>query len=539
MLDKVIVVTSSSDLYSIIQAEFVDPVEGQALCRAVLPQLKTTSAATATVRRAGRSIDLLVIEATTPSCGEAADGELGQPTLHLLEELGVRQRNTRGLVLLPHRMEAIEAYCASSKFDYALYTRDFSSESLRAVLRKLMLDDGQALYEPSDVTIEIEIGDRLSKLKILDGGREQNREVPVPNYSSLRSTAESFRTWRMFETVEEAGRKKTRAVPGWREHLKMAGMPLYDNLVRSVLGEGLLQEYVQRPEGLLRVHFRFHIGDSLFSAPFEALYDATSESFVRIRAPLARRFLIASGIRPSNDNRRSQLHKGLRILFVRAQAGGIAQIASDSDELLAHNNWFEFEQLMNLDLEETMFREQIEGHSWQGGRIIVEYFPGEDNGDTFVDGLRKVLETNKFDYVHFAGHSLTTDFDQTFLIVPTGQPSMLCGLSVSAFAQWCGAAGVRFVYLSSCRGGSCRAVQNLVANGIPHVLGFRWDVEDEMAAKFAEVFYHKLLISEQPIAKAYRDTCEVLHNDPKRGTSPIWVSSMLIMQTDDWWRRSA
>lgn len=369
MLDKVVVITSSSELYGIIQAEFVDPVEGQALCRTVLPQLKTATDATAAIGKPGRSIDLLVIEATTPSCGEAADGEQGEPTLELLKELGERQRSTRGLVLLPHRMEAIEAYCASSKLDYALYTKDFSSKSLRAILGKLELDHGQTLREPSDVTIEIEIGERLSKLTILDGGRAQNREVPVPNYNSLRITAESFRTWRMFETVEEAGRKKTRVVPGWREHLKMAGMPLYDNLVRSVLGEGLLQEYIQRPEGLLRVHFRFHIGDSLFAAPFEALYDATSESFIRIRAPLTRRFLIASAVRPSNDNRQSRLQRGLRILFVRAQAYGIAQIADENGELLVHNNWFEFEPLMNLDLEENMFREQIEGSSWHGERL--------------------------------------------------------------------------------------------------------------------------------------------------------------------------
>jgi hypothetical protein len=277
MLDNVIVATSSSELYHTIQAELVDPVADQPLCRTVLQQLQTTAAAAKAIVKPGRSIDLLVIEATTPSSGETIDGEQGEPTLRLLRELREQKRNTRGLVLLPHRMEAIEAHCANSKLDYALYTTNFSSDSLRAVLRKLGLESAETPREPSDVTIEIEIGDRLSKLKIIDDGREQNREVPVPNYSSLRSCAETFRTWRMFETIEEAGRKKTRAVPGWRDHLKLAGMPLYDNLVRGVLGEGLLQEYIQRPEGLLRVHFRFHIGDNLFNAPFEALYDATRQ----------------------------------------------------------------------------------------------------------------------------------------------------------------------------------------------------------------------------------------------------------------------
>ncbi|MGY8663670.1 CHAT domain-containing protein [Bradyrhizobium sp. UFLA05-109] len=535
MLDNVIVVTSSSELYSTIQAEFLEPLEGNALCRTVLPQLKTTDATLLALRRPRRSIDLLVIEATTPSCGESADGECGDPTLRLLKELATSK--TKCLVLLSHRMEAIEAYCASSELCYALYTRDFLLGSLRAVLIKLGVDSEGP--RSSDVTVEIEIGDRLSKLRILDGGREQNREVPVPNYNSVRSTADSFRTWRMFETVEEAGCKKTRAVPAWRDHLKQAGMALYDNLVRGVLGEGLLQEYIQRPAGLLGLHFRFHIGDSLFSAPFEALYDATTESFIRIRSPLTRRLLIASGVRPNNDNRRAQLSRDLNILFVRAQVDGTAQIVDEKGEPLGHSNWFEFEPLKNLELEEELFRKQIDGHSWHSGKIVVEYFPRKNDNTIFVDGLRHILETRQFDCVHFAGHSLTTDTDQTFLIVPGQKPYALSALPVSAFAQWCGAADVRFVYLSSCRGGSCRAVQNLVTNGIPDVFGFRWDVEDEMAAKFAEVFYQKLLLSEQSIAKAYRDACESLHNDPERRTSPIWVSSILIMQTDDWWRRSA
>jgi len=536
MLENIIVITGSSELYATIQSDLLEPTEGQPLCRTVLPQIKTTAAAMDAIGRPGRSIDLLVIEALTPSSGDAADGEQGEPTLQLLRHLREPQSPVRGLVLLPHRMEAIEAHCADSRSDYALYTKNFSSASARAALGKLGFDDGKVPARPSDVTIEIEIGGRLSKVKIIEDDREQNLEVLVPNINALPVYAESFRTWRMFETIEGPRGKKIRAVPGWREHLKLAGMPLYDNLVRSVLGEGLLQEYIRRPEGLLRVHFRFHIPDNLFTVPFEALYDASSDSFIRIRSPLARRFLIASGIHPSNDNRRAPLQGDLRILFVRAQVDGTAQLADEKGGSLAQD-WYDFDPLANLDLEEAMFQKQIEGRPWHGGKVVVEYYRGKE-GTTFAEGLRQEFE-RKFDYVHFAGHSLTTDSGQTFLILPTGQPSRLVGLPVSAFAQWAGVAGVRFVYLSSCRGGSCRAVQNLVANGVPHVLGFRWDVEDEMAARFAEIFYTTLLQRDQPIAKAYRDACEGLHNDPERGTSPIWATPLLIMQTDDWWRRSA
>src|SRR5262245_39967309 len=103
MLENVIVITGSSELYSIIQRDLLEPTEGQPLCRTVLPQIKTTAAAIDAIARPGRSIDLLVIEALTPSSGDAADGEQGKPTLQLLRHLREQQSPVRGLVLLPHR----------------------------------------------------------------------------------------------------------------------------------------------------------------------------------------------------------------------------------------------------------------------------------------------------------------------------------------------------------------------------------------------------------------------------------------------------
>jgi hypothetical protein len=501
-----------------------------------MPQVRTTNAAIELIKKNRHTIDLMVIDATTPSFGDASDAESGTPTLTLLRELLVRAKRPRALVLLPHRMEDIDSHCARSKLDYALYASDFSPESLSAALTKLDLLPNETLPVSSDITVEIEIGERLTKLKIIDGQSTQNREVPVPNISNLRFYAESFRTWRIFETIEEAGRKKNRPVTGWREHLKLVGAPLYDNLVRGVLGEGLLQEYVQRPEGLSRVHFRFHIAHQFFNVPFEALYDAGTDSFIRIRAPMARRFVAGGEIHAINDNIRND-SQGLRILFVRAQVDGVMQLVDDRGDFIGNKKWYDFESLANLELEERLFKEHFLGRAWQNGTISVDFFDGSSEGN-FASGLRKMLKENRFDFIHFAGHSLTTENDQTFLILPGAQRDRLAGLSTSAFAQWAGEAGVSFVYLSSCRGGSCRTVQNLVANGVPHVLGFRWDVEDDMAAKFAEVFYSELFGGKR-LAQAYRNACESLHNDPARCTSPIWASPVLIMQTDDWWRRSA
>ena len=543
MSDRALLVTRSSDLYAVIQSMLMDSVDGKALCDSVLPQCKTT--ASALDRITGKPpVSLMLLDATAPSTADAVDGESGRPSLDLLTELRKRRSDIRALILLPHRMEEIEAHCARSEFDYAIYCSDFTLESLRIALARVRFGGASASADvadqtPADVAVEIEIGDRLSKLTVIeDSGQPRSREVPVPYWNTLSVYADSFRNWRMFETIDEGGQRRNRPVRDWREHLKLAGMPLYDHLVRGVLGEGLLQEYEQRPEGLLRLHLRFHVPDRFFNVPFEVVYDSVTNCFVRIHVPMARQVLATGRIRPINDDQNSQLAGDLRILFIKAPVDGLLQLVDQQGSTVVANHWFE--SVANLHVEEHHFQDHIQGKPRKkGGRVLVDFFDGGPGHATFAENLQMTFEKNRYDIVHFAGHSFTTDAGGTFLVVPSGQDDRLSGISVSAFARWAGGAGVRFVYLSSCRGGSCRTVKSLVENGVPHVLGFRWDVEDDMAAKFAELFYKKLLDCEQPIAKAYRDACVTLHDDPDRGASPIWVSPLLAMESDDWWRRSA
>src|SRR5262249_53873088 len=152
----------------------------------------------------------------------------------------------------------------------------------------------------------------------------------------------------------------------------------------------------------------------------------------------------------------------------------------------------------------------------------------------FAETLEHTLKEHQYDFVHFAGHSFTTADGRTFLILPSARPDRVVGLPIESFARWAGVARARFAYLSSCRGGSWEGLRNMVEYGIPQVLGFRWDVEDDKAAHFAQVFYDRLLQEGKSFASAYRDACVKLH-DESNSTNPIWASPVLVMQTDDWW----
>jgi CHAT domain-containing protein len=193
--------------------------------------------------------------------------------------------------------------------------------------------------------------------------------------------------------------------------------------------------------------------------------------------------------------------------------------------------------LHNLDTEEKYFGE-LHNKTGARGRTLVNVLAELEAGRSFAETLEQALKERHYDFVHFAGHSYTTLDGRTFLILPDKRPDRVVGLPIESFARWAGKAGVRFTYLSSCRGGSWEGVRTMVDNGVPQVLGFRWDVEDDKAAHFAQVFYDGLLKNSGSFASAYRDACEKLH-DESSSTNPIWATPVMVIQNDDWWCRTA
>src|SRR5436190_16907724 len=128
-----------------------------------------------------------------------------------------------------------------------------------------------------------------------------------------------------------------------------------------------------------------------------------------------------------------------------------------------------------------------------------------------AQALRDEL-SNGYDIVHFAGHSITEDIDgftkRTWLILPGDRQGEAVALPIDEFAKLTGQAGVRLVYLSSCQGSSPRTVRELVSQGVPYSIGFRWDVHDTDAPVLAHAFY-KALFDKSPttIGSAFRTAC--------------------------------
>lgn len=535
MPSRVAILTSNVSLYEILVDVLHEGGRGGAIN--VLPRIRTAAAYRSSLS-SGANADVLLVDALLPGDADVAEDETGSAVVHLLKELRKHGGAPPAVIVTPHSMEEVGSFCAASKSDICIALRDVSSDSIVVCFERIGVLEGVA-RAARDVTVEVDLEGRLSKVRIIDERAKQTCQESdfVRKPGALSGFADMFRDWKIFEVVELGGKKCSRPVPGWDRHLALAGHALYDELVVDVLGATYLQELISRPEGLKRVNFRFHVSNELFPVPFEALYDISTKQFLRCYCPVARK-LKGGSVKPENLRPTDNLASPLRVLFILAQVEGSLRLDDDQGGMLAESFWFE--PLANLGRELDYFRELKAAGQWKMGDLKVDLVPDVDvvsaaSGDK---PLARVLEeamcNNCYEFVHFAGHSFTTDDGRTYLVLPSEEDDRLVGVPIGSFARWAGDCGARFVYLSSCRGSSSQSVQQLAAHGIPNVLGFRWDVEDDKAADFAREFYSDLLGRNEPFAKAYRNACVRLHSRV-RNASPIWASPMLVMQTEDWW----
>jgi CHAT domain-containing protein len=269
--------------------------------------------------------------------------------------------------------------------------------------------------------------------------------------------------------------------------------------------------------------------------------DFTQNPFVLVNAPIARRMKVAklyAAPRPQQELRAA------RVLFIRSQVGenrpggtgvDIAPVRERDPETGGFRlSDFEFRRLKNIDRELNDLKALAAKDCTIFTLEVLDLSAFADPQGAAALLLNK-LTLNRYDVVHFAGHSLTTRDGLTLLVVPGGKAGQAEGMSVHDFAEGVATAGARLVYLSSCEGSSANAVANLAQRDIAHVIGFRWDVDDERAADFAKCFYSDLFGKQSSsICQAFRTACRGVYEPMHIEASPIWASAILACSSDNW-----
>jgi hypothetical protein len=486
---------------------------------------------------------ILVLDAQLPPTPNLPPDREEKAVLRLLQELRARGINRHALVITsrPMGISEIDEYCNPDNHAIALPQRRLEASTLAGFVR--MLRDPPNPPEPTWEVIEVDV--KRSSAKCFIGDRDGRTiewgEASTGYFSAVQRLALAY--------------AKPDFKQGWARRIHDDGALLFRELVISTLGPGLFSHLELAAGGLENLAFRFRVDDpTLYSAPFEATVrlsgqpisgtedDFNQSPFVLVNAPITRRM---KGVSVRTAATRDCVPRPARLLFIRSQVGENPAGATGSDTPAVPEidqatgrtriKQMEFRRLENIDRELKDLR-VLEQSRDPKVFFLEELDLSKERDPAGAETvLTRRLAGGRFDVVHFAGHSLTTKDSLTLLVLPGEHPGEAEGMAVQTFAGGAAAAGARLVYFSSCQGSSANTVASLGQRNVPHVLGFRWDVEDDRAADFAKLFYGELFGPKSAtICGAFRAACRGVYQPKRVEASPIWASPILASRSDDW-----
>jgi CHAT domain len=372
--------------------------------------------------------------------------------------------------------------------------------------------------------ITVSVGQRSAQYQIFDGHYMYN---VVKEYKVDYQPGNMIEELREFSPYAGGVRKE-----GWQKTLLRSGRDLYNLLMEDVFGKLLLSEVKGAGHG---VDVRFYVDleaaihggplDDLFLLPFEAANsDSKPESFFCARVPMARR------LSPPKQPRPIAARCGcLQALFVVGASGGTVEV---SNEMTGEVSFDDMAQLTNAqDVLDDLI--DHEGSEQDNRKVCLSVIDGMTlKGRKYLQELENRLRYQEYDIVHFYGHSIA-DHRGTFLVVPGESEYSGLAVSVRAVALWISDGASRgkklpsLVFLSSCQSASVRTAIEMMKVGIENALGFRWEVGEDMAAKYVKSFYRAFLRDGVSITESYRSACDSVR--ALAMGDPVWASAIAFV----------
>lgn len=315
-------------------------------------------------------------------------------------------------------------------------------------------------------------------------------------------------------------------------------------LIRLAKLDAPLRALAEEVGGLERVRLIFETDRRSQSIPLEAveIWDET-DFYVGDRRHLALNLPVFRTVKTSNlkDGTKPRLplfatraieDRRINCLVIDATAEGVARLPDGTSEDLSSmaEGTRECDDVIAklTDLQEKV---PILGR--------VERVPKESGEVLSRDQLFEALECRgdwqgkgPWELVHFCGHSglhPKEGDDRAYIYVPGSEnPGYDAeGIDILRFARLL--PHVRFLYLSSCCSADRGFVYELARKQIPAVLGFRWPLNDNTAAAFADSFYDNLFASDeaQDLVSAFKISQERTHETHNQDNT--WASAMLMV----------
>jgi len=309
-------------------------------------------------------------------------------------------------------------------------------------------------------------------------------------------------------------------ISDWRQKLSRVGIKLRDELFHNNGEFGIkLSNHLNDVGGLQNSRVKFIVGKEMHPIMLEAIIPPTMSEYWMLKAPLYRR------IRVENSDQctlfKDEQREPINCLVIRSNIDGPV------DDLTKDGTTLRLEKLDNVPLEcDTLIKFlQNKKDEFNIGEIC-ELGKDNNNPATF-ENIKQTLKSKSWHLIHYAGHSFYDDeSDLGYLFFPDeaglGLPHKV------AIPDFAGSAmKTQFVYLSSCRSTDVQFAFSLASNQIPGVLGYRWDIDDELAMEHSKSFYEHLF-EERSVEIAFLKTRQDMHESHQKAR--IWAAPMLILQ---------
>jgi hypothetical protein len=258
----------------------------------------------------------------------------------------------------------------------------------------------------------------------------------------------------------------------------------------------------------------FVVEQAHFNIALEALLTPNVPVPWMVRAPLFRN---VSGSVPLSPGLFGSTRRSLRALIVCADASGFVNGQTDQD-----GNVLRYRKLKAVQKECSTILQMLAELQRKGEPIEAVPFPPPGRQRVERGELLRRLE-EPWDIVHIAGHAKYLEREQRGVLIIGGED---CAQELDITKATPFLKKARLLYLSSCESANAPFAVAAAQAGVPAVVGYRWPVDDRLAAMHARLFYRSLF-KHQSLEIAFLRTRRAMHR--RFEADPIWASSMLVM----------
>jgi hypothetical protein len=529
MVDRLLVVGSDPAWLQAMRfledpAFYDSQVDGEGLPPKVIACLDSTTALAELDRDADDPISAAIIFGF--HIGPTTSNEMGTwgyGARDLAIDLHAKRRSLPVLLAAQVRLDVLERFAASTENVEVI--QDETILSIRAAIgRTRKAKVRKQPWAELDIHIGVEsVGLRLTLAngQILADNRFSSDIRPL-----LEIVQEEFQPWELYK-YDVPG--TPRPDDGWPGRLCSVGATLHQYLVSDPQRKAI-DDCLKRVGNMDDIHFRFVTDSTTFpDVPFEAIWDRHRKKFIRDMSPMARQILLvpsestfgASGALNGASTLSASNQLTGPLLVIKSNTGaGTLRVGRHTFRGAATRS---FSRLPDLEKELT---------SIKTARAKVNCSPPAEcvleTGEDSAAKIEAAIGNGPWDIVHFCGHSVRADDNEVFIVLPGRKALELTAMSVSTFAQILRRGRAKLLILSSCEGASPRGAFRAAQEGVPAIIGFRWEVATSEATLFAERL-HQRLAGGAPLARAFLDGLRKLSVN-----SPAFLSAMLVVQRDHW-----